>query len=173
MGIFNYVERRFRTQFVSSRCCKNRTGHPQQNPAKGWNHTEMVQQRPLGKRRKKTYKLNVIGTANGDSWSFLYASSIFIHKDNAEELQNEVCRERWKIENQGFREQKHCGLALEKAFGTIGFAAQNFYLIVQITHMIRTLMIHNSLSRTIQKIDSHGIIKKTIRKPMLDFFGSI
>ena len=122
---------------------------------------------------KKTYKLNVIGTDNGESWSFLYASSIFIHKDNAEELQNEVCRERWKIENQGFREQKHCGLALEKAFGTIGFAAQNFYLIVQITHMIRTLMIHSSLFRTIQRIDSHGIIKKTIRKPMLDFFGSI
>lgn len=122
---------------------------------------------------KKTYKLNVLGTANGDSWSFLYATNIFIHKNNAEELQNEACRERWKIENQGFREQKHCGLALEKAFGTIGFAAQNFYLIVQIAHIIRTLMIHSSLFRTIQKRDSHGDIKETIRKPMLDFFGSI
>lgn len=122
---------------------------------------------------KKTYKLNVIGSDNGDSWSFLYATSIFIHKDNAEELQNEACRERWKIENQGFREQKHSGLALEKAFGTIGFAAQNFYLIVQITHIIRTLMIHSSLFRTIQRIDSHGTITETIKKPMLDFFGSI
>ena len=122
---------------------------------------------------KKIYKLNVIGTDNGDSWSFLYATNIFIHKNNAEELQNEACRERWKIENQGFREQKHCGLALEKAFGTIGFAAQNFYLIVQIAHIIRSLMIHSSLFRTIQRIDSRGIIKETIRKPMLDFFGSI
>ena len=123
----------------------------------------------------KEYRINVIGTekVNNDGWAFLYATNIFINKNEAQILQDEVCRERWKIENQGFREQKHCGLELEKAFGTRKHAALNYYKIVQITHLIRVLIFYSNIFRTLQRIDNKGIIKETIQKPMLEFFKTI
>ena len=123
----------------------------------------------------KEYRLNVIGTEkkDGNGWAFLYATNIYVHKSEAQELQDEVCRERWKIENQGFREQKHCGLELEKAFGTRKHAAQNYYILVQITHLIRVLILHSNIFRTLQRIDNKEIVKETIQKTMLDFFKTI
>ena len=123
----------------------------------------------------KEYRISVIGTENEDKtgWAFLYATNIFIHKSEAIEIQDEVCRERWKIENQGFKEQKHCGLELEKAFGTRKNAALNYYKLVQITHLIRVLMFYSNAFRTLQRIDNKQIIKETIQKPMLEFYKTI
>jgi hypothetical protein len=123
----------------------------------------------------KKISLNVIGTkkANNKDWAFLYVTNMHINKENAKELQDEVCRMRWKIENQGFNEQKNCGLGLEKVFGTRKHAAQNHYLIVQLAHMVRVLIIHSNMFRVLQRIDNKKIIKKTIQKPMLKFFKTI
>jgi hypothetical protein len=123
----------------------------------------------------KKISLNVIGTkkANNKDWAFLYVTNMPINKENAKELQDEVCRMRWKIENQGFNEQKNCGLGLEKVFGTRKHAAQNHYLIVQLAHMVRVLIIHSNMFRVLQRIDNKKIIKKTIQKPMLKFFKTI
>ena len=56
----------------------------------------------------KKISLNVIGTkkANNKDWAFLYVTNMYIKKENSKELQDEVCRMRWKIENQVFNEQK-------------------------------------------------------------------
>lgn len=123
----------------------------------------------------KKISLNVIGTkkANNQDWAFLYVTNMHINKENAKELQDEVCRMRWKIENQGFNEQKNCGLGLEKVFGTRKHAAQNHYLIVQLAHMVRVFIIHSNMFRVLQRIDNKKFIKKTIKKPMLKFYKTI
>lgn len=62
-----------------------------------------------------------------------------IDKKNQEEIVK-TGRERWKIENEGFNEQKHHGYFLEHAFSRNYNAMKNHYLIAQIAHIIRQLM---------------------------------
>ena len=49
-------------------------------------------------------------------------------------------RERWKIENKGFNEQKNHGYFIEHVFSENYKAMKNHYLLAQIAHMIRQLM---------------------------------
>lgn len=50
-------------------------------------------------------------------------------------------RLRWKIENEGFNTQKNLGYALEHKYSRVSFTAlQNYYLILQIAHMINQLV---------------------------------
>ena len=46
-------------------------------------------------------------------------------------------RLRWTIENQGFNTQKNGGYGLEHAFCSDNKGAKNFYLLLQIAHMIK------------------------------------
>ena len=64
-------------------------------------------------------------------------------------------------------------MELEKAFGTRKHAALNNYKIVQITHLIRVLIIYSNAFRTLQRVDNKQIIKETIQKPMLEFYKTI
>ncbi len=49
-------------------------------------------------------------------------------------------RLRWKIENQGFREQKHGGFALEHVYCRETLAAQSLYRLLQLAHLLPQLM---------------------------------
>ena len=46
------------------------------------------------------------------------------------------CRNRWKIENEGFNFQKNNILHIGHNFSSVGHAGQNFYLLAQIAHTI-------------------------------------
>jgi len=112
---------------------------------------------------------------NGDKEDCLvYATTIFLHHQEETVLRilDEICRVRWQIEEQ-FKVQKHHGLELETAFGTKGFAGQNYYLIVQIADIIRTFMLHSSLFRRLQQHANSEEIKEVIPRPMLDWYGTI
>ena len=52
---------------------------------------------------------------------------------------------RWKIENQGFNIQKNAGYGLEHIFSHNTNAQKNFYLLLQIAHIINQLVEHGSL----------------------------
>lgn len=59
------------------------------------------------------------------------------------EIQEEIVktgRERWKIENKGFNEQKNHGYFIEHVFSENYNAMKNHYLLAQIAHTIRQLM---------------------------------
>ena len=62
-----------------------------------------------------------------------------INTDNQEEIV-ETGRERWKIENKGFNEQKKHGYFIEHVFSMNYNAMKNHYLLAQIAHTIRQLM---------------------------------
>lgn len=62
-----------------------------------------------------------------------------IKKDNQEEIAK-TGRERWKIENKGFNEQKKHGYFIEHVFSMNYNAMKNHYLLAQIAHTIRQLM---------------------------------
>lgn len=49
-------------------------------------------------------------------------------------------RERWKIENKGFNEQKNHGYFIQHVFSENYNAMKNHYLLAQIAHTIRQLM---------------------------------
>lgn len=62
-----------------------------------------------------------------------------VNTDNQEEI-IKTGRERWKIENKGFNEQKKHGYYIEHVFSMNYNAMKNHYLLAQIAHTIRQLM---------------------------------
>lgn len=56
-------------------------------------------------------------------------------------------RRRWKIENEGFNAQKNGGYELEHAYSTNATAVKNFYLLLQVGHLISQLMEKGSMLR--------------------------
>ena len=123
------------------------------------------------------FTLNVVKMTkdNGEKENcHVYATTIFLHNKEETVLRilDEICRARWQIEEQ-FKVQKHHGLELETAFGTRGFAGQNYYLIVQIADIIRTFMMHSSLFRRLQQKANSEEITEVIQRPMLEWYGTI
>ena len=110
----------------------------------------------------------------GEKETLFYATDIFIHSkaDLAVRLLNEVCRVRWQIE-ESFDEQKNHGLELETAFGTRGYAGQNYYLVVQFAYIILTFMRCSSLFRRLQQHENPDRIATTIQRSMLEWYGSV
>lgn len=70
---------------------------------------------------------------------------------NVNIIANEGGRCRWKIENEGFNIQKNGGYNLEHAFSMKNVASKNYYLLMQIAHMINQLVEHGSLLRSVIK----------------------
>jgi hypothetical protein len=62
-------------------------------------------------------------------------------------LANPGGRLRWKIENEGFHDQKQGGYALAHAYTPNVTAANVFYFLLQIAHLLSQLMAHGSLFR--------------------------
>ena len=55
-------------------------------------------------------------------------------------LGNRGGRCRWKIENEGFNVQKNNGFNLEHAYSTGDWQIKNFYILLQIAHLILQLV---------------------------------
>lgn len=78
---------------------------------------------------------------------FVYITNIRLSKENIIETATSG-RMRWKIENQGFNTQKNGGYELEHKYSRTNYnAMQNYYLILQIAHLINQLV---EISKTIQ-----------------------
>ena len=73
-------------------------------------------------------------------------------------LANEGGRQRWKIENQGFNDQKNGGFELGHGYGTMGHAWQNWYYLLQLAHLLSQLLIKGDL---FAKLLRHGAATPT------------
>jgi len=79
--------------------------------------------------------------------AFVWTTGFRLDASNAAAVANQAGRLRWKIENQGFNEQKHGGLNLEHAYTHDWKAAKIFYLLLQIAQIIEQLILHGNLLR--------------------------
>jgi len=71
---------------------------------------------------------------------FVWATDLPVDESNHVEVATGGGRQRWKIENQGFNIQKNNGYELEHAYSENGRAVKNFYLLLQIAHIIAQLL---------------------------------
>ena len=67
---------------------------------------------------------------------WLWVTNIPITRETAAALANEGARQRWRIENEGFHVQKHGGYEMEHAYAECPEGARNFYLLLQIAHLM-------------------------------------
>ncbi len=85
--------------------------------------------------------------------TFLWATDFEVSRENIVELAHRGGRCRWKIENEGFNTQKNQGYGLEHAYSKDETALKNFYLLLQIAHMISQLIEKGSLlGKNVKKI---------------------
>jgi len=78
---------------------------------------------------------------------FVWLTDLRVSATNVMELAARGGRLRWKIENEGFNTQKNGGYELEHAYSTNATAMKNFYLLLQLGHLINQLMEKGSLLR--------------------------
>jgi hypothetical protein len=87
-----------------------------------------------------TRKLNVLECRwtdpDGTAHRFVWVTDIRISAENCDPLAQEGGRQRWKTENEGFRAQKHGGFEMEHAYAKRPVSAKNFYLILQVAHIL-------------------------------------
>ena len=67
---------------------------------------------------------------------FVWATDIRITANNCSPLAQEGGRNRWRTENEGFRAQKHGGFEMEHAYAKRPASAKNFYLLLQVAHIL-------------------------------------
>lgn len=80
----------------------------------------------------------------GKKTRFVWLTNFNINSDNVKEIGGGG-RLRWKIENEGFNTQKNGGYNLEHPYSEDIVALKNFYLLLQIAHIISQLMEKGSL----------------------------
>lgn len=88
---------------------------------------------------------------------FLWATDLEVRGSNVHKLSQQGGRLRWKIENEGFNTQKTGGYELEHSYCENWNAACNFYLLMQIAHLLSQLIAKGSL----------------LAAPAMELFGSL
>lgn len=88
---------------------------------------------------------------DGKTRRFAYLTDIRPTPKTITTLINQGGRTRWKIENQGFNDQKNGGYKLDHAYGTGGHAWKNYYLLLQIVHTLIQLIDHSDLFSKLQR----------------------
>ena len=83
--------------------------------------------------------------AGKDKAFFAWITNFTIRPQNVLALGNRGGRCRWKIENEGFNIQKNGGFNLEHAYSTGDWQIKNFYILLQIAHLILQLLERSSL----------------------------
>lgn len=101
---------------------------------------------PVGE--EMTNVLECVETApDGLVTTFVWLTNWSLDTTTAPRVANEGGRLRWKIENQGFNDQKCGGYALEHLYSEHWPTAKNFYVLLQIAHLLAQLVEYGSLLR--------------------------
>ena len=99
--------------------------------------------------------------ATGKSTRFVWVTALPVDDTNYAEIANRGGRLRWKIENEGFNIQKNNGYELEHAYCEQERGAKNFYLFLQIAHLLAQLLEKGILAKRIPK--EIGALKNVAR----------
>ena len=95
---------------------------------------------------------------------WVWISSFTPDRYNIAKLVNKGGRQRWKIENQGFKEQKRDDFGLEHLYGESPNAWKNYYQLLQIAHILDQLIRYGDFCK---KLQEHSM--KRENKPILPF----
>ena len=98
-------------------------------------------------RRQRFHAFQCHEQAGQEERFFAWLTNFTIRPENVVLLGNRGGRCRWKIENEGFNIQKNGGFNLEHAYGNGQRQIRNYYVLLQIAHMILQLMERGSLLR--------------------------
>ena len=97
---------------------------------------------------------------------FVWLTNLKVTSRNCFIIANEGGRKRWKIENEGFNIQKNGGFNLEHAYSTNVFAVKNFYLLLQIAHILIQVLEYGLLGKKrIKKLYGSG---KNVARRLLE-----
>lgn len=77
---------------------------------------------------------------------FAWITNLRVNRSIVSTLANHGGRIRWKIENQGFKEQKRHGYELEHVFSKNENASKNYYFLLQVAHIMIQLLLHGKLA---------------------------
>lgn len=102
---------------------------------------------------------------------FLWLTDFKINKINYLHIANYGGRMRWKIENEGFNQQKNGGYNLEHVYAHDYNAMKNFYILLQLGHFINQLFLKGSLMGK-EMIKKFGGIKNIMKKLRAQFIHS-
>ena len=99
---------------------------------------------------------------------FVWLTNLNVTQKNCFIIGNEGGRKRWKIENEGFNMQKNGGYNLEHAYSSNVLAVKNFYLLLQIAHIIAQFMEYGLLGKkVIRKV--YGSVRNVAYKLLEEF----
>jgi hypothetical protein len=93
---------------------------------------------------------------------FIFITSFTITKKNYKEIVY-YGRLRWRIENEGFNEQKKHGFYLEHVFSKNYNAMKNHYYLIQIAHMISQIFEKSSILYKLIELSTKEIFEKLKR----------
>jgi len=114
----------------------------------------------------------VKATEQNKEKTFMWITNFMITSSNYRHLANQGGRLRWKIENEGFNVQKNGGYNLEHPYSEHPVALKNFYLLLQIAHIINQLIECGSLlSEQVRK--SFGSIRNMTRRLLESFANTV
>ena len=89
---------------------------------------------------KRLWKLNALEctetSAEGAKQYFAWLTMLPLNKKTVEEIAQKGCRDRWKVENEGFNRQKNSGLNLEHAYSIDPGKWKSYYLLLQIAFIM-------------------------------------
>ncbi len=83
---------------------------------------------------------------------FVWVTNCSVDDRTYLDLSNGGGRVRWKIENEGFNIQKNNGYELEHAYSENEHALKNFYLLLQIAHLIAQLLEKGLLAKSMTPV---------------------
>jgi hypothetical protein len=127
-------------------CPKNRKIHRTPDRARqtfAW--VEQLDHVDDQKRRHRVNAFQCREQQGSQTTLFVWLTNWHISQDTVVALANRGGRCRWKIENEGFNVQKNGGFNLEHAYSTGERQIKNFYVLLQIAHLILQLLERGSL----------------------------
>ncbi len=107
-------------------------------------------------------------TDETETTRFVHISNIEIVKNNSHQV-SEAGRLRWKIENEGFNNQKNNGYNAEHKFSRTNFnAVKNYYELLQIADIINQLCYKSIL--LVEYMKNLGLTEKSLIENILSYF---
>jgi hypothetical protein len=133
-------------QTLRDLCPQNRlVRQPPKGPRQTFAWVENLQYQDDQQRSHRFHALECREQHGATTRRFAWLTNFTLRAENVAPLANRGGRLRWKIENEGFNLQKNGGFALEHAYSTRPGPIQNWYLLLQIAHLILQLLERGNL----------------------------
>ena len=134
-------------------CPKNRKTHTAEGVRQTFAWAQQLEHVDDQKRRHRVNAFQCQEKQDGETHFFAWLTNWSVSSDNVVALANRGGRCRWKIENEGFNLQKNSGFNLEHAYSTGQLQIKNFYVLLQIAHLILQMVERgNLLPRNAKKL---------------------